>query len=193
MSSIGSSDRNSHSTNTVEHDDRDGERRQCRSTRPTLLGCLDQSVDERRDPDDRQARAHGIEAALLRILRLGHEEPAADERQQDDRHVHEEHRAEPVVAEQPPARDGADRARGPGRAAQIAIALARSCGREHVHEDRERRRHDERGGRAHRAPGTRSAATSRCEADASTRSNEEKRRGRTAARPCARSDRRSRP
>ena len=33
--------------------------------------------------------------------------------------------------------------------AQIAIALVRSCGGEDVDEDRQRRRHDERGGRAH--------------------------------------------
>ena len=32
-------------------------------------------------------------------------------------------------------------------AAQIAIALARSSGGEHVDDDRERRRHDERGSR----------------------------------------------
>ena len=40
-------------------------------------------------------------------------------------------------------------------AAQIAIALVRSCGREDVDEDRQRRRHDERGGRAHQRRGTR--------------------------------------
>ena len=33
--------------------------------------------------------------------------------------------------------------------AQIAIAFVRSCGGEHVHEDRQRRRHDERGAAPH--------------------------------------------
>ena len=40
-------------------------------------------------------------------------------------------------------------------AAQIAIALDRSLGGKDVHEDRQRRRHDQRGRRAHQGPARR--------------------------------------
>ena len=61
-------------------------------------------------PDDREHRADGIERALFGILRLRDEEPAADEREGDDREVDQEHRAEPEVREQEAARR-ADRSR----------------------------------------------------------------------------------
>ena len=71
-----------------------------------------------------------------------------DDRDDDDRHVDEEDRSPPEVLEQVTAGDRADRhtdARDPRPDADGAAAFAR---REDVGEDRQRRRHDERGAEA---------------------------------------------
>ena len=68
----------------------------------------------------------------------------------DDRHVHDEHRAPPEVVEQESSGDGPERDRDTGDARPEPDrdrALTRV--REHVRQDRQRRRHDERRADAH--------------------------------------------
>ena len=151
-----------------EHEEREARcrdartRSTCLGAPPPVVGRLDQAVDERRDPDDREDRAERVEAALLGVARLRHEEPARRRARaamigtftRNTEPYQKWPSSQPLatgpIAPAAPAVGGPDRDR-----------LRALVGREHVHEDRQRRRHDQRGRRAHQRRGTRSAATSR--------------------------------
>ena len=109
MSSIGSLGARSHHE-PGEHDDGEGERAEGRGAGPPLLGRFDEPVHERDDADDREDRADRVERRFLRVPRLRHEELPGDERHEDDRDVHEEHRPVPEMPEEPPARERSEAA-----------------------------------------------------------------------------------
>ena len=173
-----------------EHDEADRERRERLGARPTLVGRLDQSVDDGGDPDDRQAGADQIELRLLGVLRPRHEEHAEHQRGEDDRHVDEEDRPEPEVAQEPSAGDGPDGTGAAGDAGPDRDGLGSLFGGEDVDEDRQRRGHDERGARTHQRPaGDELPHRGRGRGERHRRGS---RRDPVAGRPCGRSGRRSR-
>ena len=76
-----------------------------------------------------------------------------EDAERDDRQVHEEHRAPVEVLEQEPADQRAERDRDSGRRRPHADGLAPLGRGEHVGDDRQRRRHDERAADAHERAG----------------------------------------
>ena len=77
------------------------------------------------------------------------QEEAGDQRDHDDEHVDEEDRAPPEVLEQQAADDAADRDADPGETGPDRDRPRPLVRREHVRQDRQRRRHHERGADAH--------------------------------------------
>ena len=148
-SSIGSSTRSSHTTNRASTTTAMTNAVTVGALEPAPLGRLDEPEHEGHDPDDRDERADRVEAALLRVLRPRHEEPPGDEGDEDHRHVDEEHRPVPEVAEQPAGDDRAEAAGRPGDAGPDGDGLGALAGREDVDEDRQRGRHDQRRGDTH--------------------------------------------
>ena len=162
-----------------------------RRAQPAVVRALDDGVDERAEPDDRQHRADRVERRCRGVLRLRHEDPPGDEGDGDDRQVDEEHRAPPEVLEQQAGRDRSERRAGPGDAGPQGDRLGPLPGREHVGQDRQRRRHDERRADAHDRPGDDEHRRA-CRRGRRASSRRRTRRGRPAARPCGRSGRRAR-
>ena len=120
---------------------------------PSVAGALDDGVDERAQPDDRQQRTDGVERSRLPVLRLRHEHGPGAKCEHDDGQVDEEDRPPPVVLEQQPGGERADRRAGPRDARPDGDRLGPLAGREDVGEDRQGRRHDERRADAHDRPG----------------------------------------
>ena len=102
---------------------------------------------------------------------LGTRNFPGDQRHEDDRDVHEEHRPVPEVAEQVAARERSEGTCRAGDARPDRDRLRPLVRGEDVDDDRQRRRHDQRSRRAHHARGCRSAATSRVDSVASTAPN----------------------
>ena len=120
---------------------------------PAAARCLDDRVDERREPDDRQRRADEVEPRYGRVLRGRDQQHAREQAEDHDRDVHEKDRAPVEVLEQEASgqrTDGGTDPRRPGPYADRLPALA--CGKD-VGDDRQRRRHDERAANAHARAG----------------------------------------
>ena len=114
-------------------------------------------------PDDRQDRTHRVERARRRVLRVRHDHATRDQRDDHDGDVHQEDRAPPEMAEEPAADDGSDRDAQAGHAGPDADRAAALLGREHVREDRQGRRHDQRAADAHERPRADQRARRSCE------------------------------
>ena len=137
---------------TDEHD-RDRERTQRRRRAPALGRRLDRRPHQRRHADDREHDAQRVELRRARVPRLRDRPPGDRQHHHDDRHVHQEHRSPPEPREQQPAEhrpEGQSQARERGPHAECPATLPGI--REDVRQDRDRRRHDQRGAEPHDTP-----------------------------------------
>ena len=87
------------------------------------------------------------------VLRRRHDRDREHEQQDDEGHVDEEDRAPPEVLEQQAGGDRAERTTDAGERRPDRDRLRALVEREAVHDDREGRRHDERGADAHHGAG----------------------------------------
>ena len=126
-----------------EEDDR-GDRRRDRHRRDALIRYLDDSHDEGNEADGREHRTQRVEPWLARIARLGHERERGDECEDDEGWIDPEDRVPGRVLQEESAHDRSDGYGGAGDRGPDADRLRPRAGLgEDLHEDRERRRHDE--------------------------------------------------
>ena len=136
----------------TEHDDGNGERAERGPTQPSAARGFDETVDKRHDADGRQCRPDRVERRVLVVPGLRHEEPAADQRHEDQRDIDEEYRTPPEMGEEQAAGDRPQGARRAGDARPDGDRSGPLVRGKDVDEDRQRRRHDEGGPRPHQRP-----------------------------------------
>ena len=152
MSSIGSSRRISQPTNSDRDHGPDGEVDERSGRGPAALGCLDDGVHERADRGDGQAGADRVEPRGVRVAGVGNQVQRADEGGDQQWHVDPEHRRPREAAHQRAADDRSERDAGAGGRGPCGDRLGAFAGiAEHVDEDRQRGRHDQRAAEAHDA------------------------------------------
>ena len=124
--------------------------------RPALVGRLDEPVDERDDADDREHRADRVELRLLGVARLRARGtcPATSATTMIGTLTRKTEPNQKWPSRKPLA-TGPSAPAAPVTLAQIAIAFGALVRREDVDDDRQRRRHDQRGRRRPSPRGTR--------------------------------------
>ena len=138
---------------TSRHDGCPTEPHERLDAHPPVVGALDDRVDQRSEPHDRQQGTDRIERGSGRILGLREQHVPGDQRPGDDRDVDEEHRTPPELLEQQTRCQRTDRRPPAGDPGPDGDRLCPLASREHVGEDRQGRRHDERGTDPHHRPG----------------------------------------
>ena len=113
------------------------------------LGALDDGVEQGDRATIESRRADRVEAPLAGIRRGRHQDGAGDQGHDHDRHVDRKTEPHQKCSSRKPLSTGPMAAPAPEKPAQMAMARARSLRREHVGEDRQGGRHDERRPDAH--------------------------------------------
>ncbi len=144
---------NSHRTNPPSRTAADDEADDDVGRAPAVGRRLDDGVEQRGETDDRQDRAEGIEPRRRGILRCGDEHDAGDQTDDHDGHVHEEDRTPVEVLDEEAAGEGSEGAAQTGDAGPHADRPAALLGGEHVGDDRQGCRHDQRATDAHQGAG----------------------------------------
>ena len=122
--------------------------------RPALGRSFDDAVDQREQADDRQRpRRRGRAAGATGHATSGAGTHPRSRRDRDDRQVHEEDRAPVEVLEQESSADRPQRDADAGDRGPVGDRATPLFGREHVGDERQRARHDERAADSHDRPG----------------------------------------
>ncbi len=134
----------------AEDRDRSARNRERLGREPAVVRSFDDCVDEADDAHDRQQCAGDVDACRRRVARLRQQFGAGHEGNQYDGDIDEENGVPRIVLQQEATRDRAERTarardRGPDRDGLGPLPHG-----EHVHDDRERGRHHERGAESHR-------------------------------------------
>ncbi len=128
-----------------QQNDRDDERTNHDRLRPASRRTLDDAVEQSDQTDHGEHRAEQIELCGVLVPRFGDDDEGRDHSDDDDRNVDEKDGSPPEVFEQVTTCEWSDRD-AESRHAGPECDCSGTFGRipEHVGEDRQRRRHDER-------------------------------------------------
>ncbi len=115
---------------------------------------LDDGPEHQPEPGDGQQRPDQVGPQRRVILGVGDQQEPGHDADHGDRHIDQEHRAPPEVDQQQAADDRAERdPDAAGARPEADRALPDSGLVEHIRDDGQRRRHDQRGADAHAGPG----------------------------------------
>ena len=148
-SSIGCSTRRSHAKNVTSSSPPAKKNARIRGAVQPVGRALDDGVEDRAEPGDRQGGADEVEPGRVGVLRVRDEEDAEQHPDHDDGHVHEEDRAPVEALEERAAGERAERDADPRGRGPDPDRLRPLRAGEDVRDDRQGRRHDQRAADAH--------------------------------------------